>query len=129
MRAHDEEGGPALAKLVRKTTGTAWGALQNRGELLMVELQEEKSRLIQLVIRGIGALFLAMMTMLLVTGAVIYLVPEEYRIWTVVGFAALYLAGTAWAILSLKAVLKRTPFGTTLAEFKKDADLMEAFSE
>jgi len=78
---------------------------------------------------GMGTLFLSLMTALLITGAVIFLVPEEYRIYAVGGFAALYLIGTIWAIVSLKALLKKIPFGDTLAEFKKDSDLMEAFSE
>jgi len=108
---------------------TGLGALQNRGELFMVELQEEKARLIQLIIRGVLAVFLSIMTALLVTGAVIFVVPEEYRLWAVGGFAVLYLAGTIWAVMSLKALLKRVPFGDTLNEFKKDSELMEAFSE
>lgn len=127
--SRNQQDGPALGMLVRKTLGTGLGALQNRGELFMVELLEEKSRLINLIIRGIGALFLAMMTMLLITGAVIFLVPEQYRLYAVGGFAVLYLAGTIWAILSMKAMLKKIPFGDTLAEFKKDSELMEAFSE
>jgi uncharacterized membrane protein YqjE len=122
-------GGTTLGTLVRKTLATGIGALQNRGELFMAELQEEKSRVINLVIRGIGALFLGMMTLLLITGTVIMLVPEEYRLYTVGGFAALYLAGTLWAVFSIKTMLKKIPFGDTLAEFKKDSELMEAFSE
>lgn len=121
--------GPALGTLLRKTFATGIGALKNRGELFMVELQEEKSRLISLIILGVGALFLAMMTLLLITGAIIFLVPEDYRLYAVGAFAALYLAGTIWAVLSLKALLKRIPFGDTMAEFKKDSELMEAFSE
>jgi len=121
--------GPTLGRLVRKTVATGIGALQNRGELFVVELQEEKSRLIKLVVLGMGTLFLSLMTALLITGAVIFLVPENYRIYAVGGFAALYLIGTIWAIVSLKGLLKKIPFGATLAEFKKDSDLMEAFSE
>ncbi|HYG21196.1 MAG TPA: phage holin family protein [Verrucomicrobiae bacterium] len=127
-RSHDDTG-PGLSTLVRKTMATGLGALQNRGELFMVELQEEKARLIQLIIRGVLAVFLSIMTALLVTGAVIFVVPEEYRLWAVGGFAVLYLAGTIWAVMSLKALLKRVPFGDTLNEFKKDSELMEAFSE
>ena len=121
--------GPALGTLLRKTFATGIGALKNRGELFMVELQEEKSRLISLIILGVGALFLAMMTLLLSTGAIIFLVPEDYRLYAVGAFAALYLAGTIWAVLSLKALLKQIPFGDTMAEFKKDSERMEAFSE
>lgn len=126
-RNHEE--GPGLASLVRKTLGTGLGALQNRGELFMVELQEEKSRLIKLVAFGVGAVFLGIMTLLLITGAIIFLVPEKYRLYAVGGFAALYLIATIVATVSAKNLLKRIPFGDTLAEFKKDSELMEAFSE
>ncbi|MBC8095870.1 MAG: phage holin family protein [Akkermansiaceae bacterium] len=128
MTRNSQEG-PPLATLLRKTLGTGLGALHNRGELFMIELQEEKSRLIHLIVRGIGALFLAMMTLLLITGGVIYMVPEQYRLHAVGGFAVLYLAGTLWAVFSIKAMLKKVPFGDTLAEFKKDSELTEAFSE
>lgn len=118
---------PSLTTLVRKTLSTGLDTLHNRGELFMVELQEEKSRLIQLVIRGVGALFLAIMTALLVTGAVIFLVPEEQRLLAVIAFAVLYLIATVWALFSIKSMLKRIPFGETMAQFKKDRDLLEAF--
>ena len=118
-----------MGRLLRKTLATGVGALQNRGELFVLELQEEKSRVIQLVIRGVVGLFLAIMTMLLITGAVIFVVPEKYRLYAVGGFAVLYLAGTIWAFVSVKQLLKRMPFGDTLAEFKKDSEIMEGFSE
>src|ERR1051326_2767790 len=106
----DNHQGPALGTLLRKTLSTGVGLLQNRGELFMVELQEERTWLINLFVRAIAGLFLAIMTALLITGAVIYLVPEEYRIHAVIGFAALYLAATLWAIFSVTPLLKRIPF-------------------
>jgi uncharacterized membrane protein YqjE len=125
----DSQAEPTLGRLAGKTLATGLGALQNRGELFVVELQEEKARLIKLVVLALGALFLSLMTALLITGAIIFLVPEEYRLYAVGGFAALYLFGTIWVIVSLKSLLKKIPFDDTLAEFKKDRDLMEAFSE
>jgi uncharacterized membrane protein YqjE len=122
-----DNGGPGLAKLLRKTLNTGMGALHNRGELFLIELQEEKSRLVNLVVRGLAALFLSMITVLLITGAVIFLVAEEYRVHAVGAFAVLYLAATLWAVFSIKAMLKRAPFGETLAQFKKDRELMESF--
>jgi uncharacterized membrane protein YqjE len=118
---------PLFAKLFRKTLVTGMGALQNRGELLLVELQEEKGRLINLLIYGLGALFLAMVTVLLLTGTIIFLFREEYRLYVAAGFVVLYLAGTVVALLSVKALLKRIPFSDTFAEFKKDRELLETF--
>lgn len=128
MTRNSQEG-PDLSTLLRKTLRTGLGALHNRSELFAIELQEEKARLIRLIICGIGALFLAMMTALLITGAAIFLAPEAYRLHVVGGFAVLYLVGTLWAVVSIKAMLRKVPFGDTLAEFKKDSELTEAFSE
>src|SRR5690242_5415503 len=97
---------PSLAGLARKTFATGLGALENRAELFMVEMQEEKGRVLGLVLVGVGALFLAMMTMLLLTGTIIFLVPEESRLWAAVGFTVFYLAGTIGAVFALKAMLK-----------------------
>lgn len=93
----------------------------------MVELQEEKSRLIRMVVFAVGAMFLAMMTLLLITGTIIYLVPERGRLYAIGGFAALYLVGTIVLVMNVRALIKRIPFGDTMAEFKKDSELLEAF--
>lgn len=95
----------------------------------MVELQEERSRMLSLIVLGSAALFLGMMTLMLITGAIIFLVPEDYRLYAVAAFAVLYLGATVAAALAVRKLLKKIPFGDTLAEFKKDSELMEAFGE
>jgi uncharacterized membrane protein YqjE len=127
IAATTENREPSLAKLARKTVTTGLGALENRTELLMVEVQEEKSRLINLIVIGIGALFLAMMTLLLLTGAIIFLVPEPYRLYTAIGFFVLYLAGTIGAIFGLKGLLKKIPFEESLNQIRKDRELLDVF--
>jgi uncharacterized membrane protein YqjE len=118
---------PTLTSLTHKTLGTTLGALENRMELFMVEVQEEKSHTINLIIVSIGALFLAIMTLLLLTGVIIFLMPEEDRFYAVGGFLTLYLAGTIAAILKMKSLLKHSPFGESLNQIKKDSELLDAF--
>jgi uncharacterized membrane protein YqjE len=118
---------PSLAALARKTLATGLGALRNRGELLVVEWQEEKGRIIQILLLAIGALFLAMLGVVLLTGTVLLLVPDQYRIYVAAGFAVLYLAGAAIAAFALKTALKRVPFAESLDQIRKDRELMEAF--
>jgi uncharacterized membrane protein YqjE len=117
--------GSTLGRLFRKTVSTGLGALQNRGELFLLELEEEKARLLQMLFLSMGAVFLGMMTILLLTGTIIFLVPEKYRVYVAAGFTALYLAVTLWALFSLKMVLKEIPFGETMAQVKKDRELLE----
>ena len=49
---------PGLGRLVQRLTTTTVGALHNRFELLIVELEEEKGRLLKAVLIGVGLLFL-----------------------------------------------------------------------
>jgi uncharacterized membrane protein YqjE len=117
---------PTFGKLASRTIGTCLGALENRAELFVVEFEEESERMLQLVIFAAGGLFLGMMTMFLVTGIIIFVVPPEYRLYVAVGLAVLYLAGTVTAVFTVKKLLQKTPFAESLKQIKKDAELLEA---
>ena len=112
--------------MLRHTLTTGLGALHNRGELFVVELQEEGDRLLHLIIRAVVGLFFGMMTVLLFTATIIFITSPEYRLHVAIGFTVLYLAGAIWGFLSCKALLKQTPFGETTAQFKKDRELLES---
>src|SRR5436190_17148616 len=102
----EQESGPSLASLLGKTARTGLGLLHNRGELFLVEMQEEKSRAINLIVWGLGALILANLTLLLLSGLIIFLVGEPYRVYAAAGLTVLYLAGTIIALLRIKGLLK-----------------------
>jgi uncharacterized membrane protein YqjE len=123
----DELQMPTLGRLARRTVATCLGAFQNRTELLALEFEEENDRLLKLVIFGVSGLFLAMMTLLLVTATIIFLFPEAERVYAALGFAALYLAGTVVIGFIIKGLLKRVPFAESINQIKKDAELMDAF--
>jgi uncharacterized membrane protein YqjE len=125
MIAEDEI--PTLGRLARRTAATFLGALQNRAELLAVEFEEEHDRMLKLVLFGISALFFAMLSILLVTATIIFLVPEAYRVYAALGFAVLYLLAAVAAIFAVKGLLKKKPFAESLDQFKKDAELLDAF--
>jgi len=120
-----EEQLPTLGRLARRMASTCLGALQNRAELFVVEFQEENDRLLKLVLCGVGALFLAMMTVLLVTGLIIFVVPQDYRVYAALGFAVIYFLGAVAAVLAIKGLLKQAPFAESLNQIKKDADLLD----
>jgi uncharacterized membrane protein YqjE len=118
---------PTLGRLARRTLATCIGAVQNRAELFAVEFEEENDRLMKMVMIGIIGLFLAMMSILLGTALIIFLVPEEFRVWAALGFVVLYLAGAVGAGLMVKGLLKQTPFAESLNQIKKDAEILDAF--
>jgi len=122
-----EEQIPTLGRLARRTAATCLGALENRAELFVVEFQEENDRLLKLVLCGVGALFLAMMTVLLVTGIIIFVVPENSRVYAALGFAVLYFLGAVASVLAIKGLLKHAPFAESLNQIKKDSELLDTF--
>ncbi len=117
---------PTLGRLARRTAATIVGALQNRAELFAVEFEEENDRLLKMVLFGVGALFFLGMGILLLTGTIIFLVPEQYRVYAAGGFALLYLGGGVAAALTVKSLVKKTPFTESLKQLKKDAEILDA---
>lgn len=105
---------PPLTRLVRKALATGFGALENRGELFMVEVQEERRRLILLVLLGVGASFLAMVGVLLLTGTILFLFPSiTGRMWPAASRSS--TSPVAWARCSrFGCCSKKRPFRNPL---------------
>jgi len=118
---------PTLGRLARRTAATIVGALQNRAELFVVEFEEENDRVLKMVLFGVGALFFLGMAILLLTGTIIFLVPEQYRVYAAGGFSALYLIGGVAAGLTVKSLVKKAPFAESLKQLKKDAEILDTF--
>jgi len=116
-----------LKTLLSRLGRTAVGVLENRGELLAVELQEERARLIRLLILAMSLLFLGLLGALLLTSAIIFLFPSDYRVYAAGGFAVLYLGGAVAIFFSLKANLKDEPFAESLKQIRKDKSLLDVF--
>src|SRR5437588_6298050 len=100
---------PGIPGLLRKVGLTALGALENRGELLALELQEEKARLLELLVWALGLLFLAIMATLALTATIIFLFPLEAWRYVAAGFTVLYLAAAGFAFFTVRKLLKRPP--------------------
>jgi len=118
---------PTLGRLAHRTASTLVGALQNRAELFVVEFEEANDRVLKMVLFGVGALFFLEMGMLLLTGTIIFLVPEPYRVYAAGGFTLLYLGGGVAAVLTFKSLIKKATFTESLNQFKKDAEILDAF--
>src|SRR5689334_20428601 len=114
---------PGFKTLGRRLGKTALGALENRGELLAVEWQQEKERLTELLFLSMGVVFLGMMGVLLLAATIIFLFPEDLRLYVAAAFTVLFLGGCVAAFFGLKALLKREPFAESLRQIKKDRAL------
>jgi uncharacterized membrane protein YqjE len=117
---------PGFIAQFRKIGRTALGALQNRGELLAVEWQEEHARMTEILFWAFATAILAMAGLLLLTVTIILLFPAELRIYAFAGFAALYLIAAVVALFNVKALLKHEPFAESISQVRKDSVWLES---
>lgn len=117
-----------FASLVRKLALTCFSAFLNRGELFVVELQEEAARMTEFFLWIIITGMLGMLFLITTTATVVFLLPPAGRIYAAVVFCLVYLAGTVFAAVNLRALWKNAPgaFNDTIAEAKKDAEWLES---
>jgi uncharacterized membrane protein YqjE len=114
--------------MAKQMLATVLSAFQTRGELFITELEEEKTRVVELLIWAMAAGFLGIMFLVLFTGVIIYLFPVDLRIYAAAGFCILYLAGAIMAVLNLRSLIRSgpPPFADTLNELKKDRACLES---
>lgn len=107
---------------------TCLSSLHNRGELFLLELEEERTHFAELLIWAMAVGALGLMFLVVFTAFIILLFPVEMRIWACAGFCLLYLGGAILALLNLKSLLKNSPppFSGSIDEMKKDREWFES---
>ena len=105
----------------RRLGSTLLAILGNRLELFVVELQEERTRVIGVLTLLLLALLFGGFALALVTGTVVYLLWSTHPVFALLSVAACYAAaaGVAWA-RAQRLLHESEPFSASLAEFKKD---------
>lgn len=108
----------SLRRLADALASTA----HNRVELFGVELEEERVRLVALLVWSLAAAFLGMLAVGFITLTVVWFCPEEARKYVLAGFAVLYLGLflTAAGVVRRQWQERPPPFAGTVAELKKD---------
>lgn len=124
MGDHEQDQHTGIFASLRRMCDTALVAVYDRVELLSIEAQEEKERLIHLFVFAGVVVFLGNMTVVMLTLTVLYLAGTGVRGPLMIAITLLYLAGTVWGYLALRKKLATAPrlFNDTLAELKKDRD-------
>ena len=101
----------------------------NRTELLLVEWQEERLRLVEVLLLAGLVLILALMTLMVATLTIVVVCVMNHRLGLVVALGVIYLLVTIGCYWWLRRRLKSwAPFAATLAELKKDKACLEAKS-
>jgi len=107
--------------LGRRSGATILAILQNRLELLVVELEEERLRLFKALLLAAAIIGLGFITLALATAALVVVAWSEFGVLGLLTLCGLSLVSTLLAYWRLRVRLKNWPFlSHTLAELKKD---------
>jgi uncharacterized membrane protein YqjE len=122
----DENEKAGLLEAPRRLGATFLTILHNRLELLVVELQEERVRILEAMLFVAVIATLAFFTLAAVTTAVIILTWNKFGVDGLFVIGGLGLAGTLLVFWRLWVRLKNWAFlPGTLAELKKDLECLD----
>jgi uncharacterized membrane protein YqjE len=98
------------------------GSVQDRVELLSIELHEEKHRLVQIIIWISTVVLSGMLAIIFASLALVFWLWETARVAVAGGLAAAYAIAFAVVLLFFRRFLARQPrpFSGTLNELKSD---------
>lgn len=115
---------PGFFESLRRLAGLLVGAVHDRVQLLSLDVEEERQRLLRVFIWASAALFAAACTMLSFSALVVILFWETARMAAITGVTLFYAAVATTLVVSLRRYLARLPkpFAATLAELSTDRD-------
>jgi uncharacterized membrane protein YqjE len=119
----DRPSGGLFDSLRRFVDGTL-GLVQRRIELFALELQEEKARALDLLVRAAALIVLALLTLVAGTATVVVALWHTSPVLVLAVVTAAYALGAAGLALGLRRRLRAgpKPFAGTLEEFRKDRE-------
>jgi uncharacterized membrane protein YqjE len=98
----------------------------NRIELLMVELQEERVRLLQAILLALGVGALGLLAGLLFSGAIVLLLWNFSPMAVLLGLGSLYAAAAGWFYARLTRLLRDWEnLPATVEQLRKDCACWE----
>jgi uncharacterized membrane protein YqjE len=109
---------------LRRIVSSAFAIFETRLELLGIELQEEKERLIGVLFLGLAAMMLTMMALITLTVLIAIFFWDTYRWQSLAGITLAYVLVAVFCGLRARSGLRDAPnmFDETLSEFRKDRD-------
>jgi uncharacterized membrane protein YqjE len=115
---------PGLLGSLRNLAATLVAMAQTRLELLSTEVEEERLRLLQLLLRASLALFFSALGIIMMTLFVVILFWDTHRVLVTILFGVLYLAIglVLWLVVRNQARGKSKVFSTSIAELAKDRE-------
>lgn len=111
-----------LSDQLRALGDRLFATVQDRIQLVSVELQEEKFRLVQTFIWISSAVFVGMMAITFASITLVYAFEESARLIVLGSLTILYAVAFIVTVLAFRSYLDRQPrpFADTLEEIEKD---------
>ncbi|HRI16201.1 MAG TPA: phage holin family protein [Verrucomicrobiota bacterium] len=116
----DSTESPGLLASLRRLGSTVSRTISNRVELLLVEVQLERTRFLHILVLLLVALALAFLAMLCLTAAIVVWLGATHPVLVLLGLAALYGFGAWWMVRRVQGLLAHESFAGSLSELKKD---------
>jgi uncharacterized membrane protein YqjE len=98
---------PGLITSIKELYAGLLSSAKNRFELFLVELREERTRVLELLLWAAGALFLSLMSFIIITTAVLLLFSQDARVYAAAAFSIGYFVLAGYSIVRLKKLLKQ----------------------
>lgn len=113
---------PGFMNTLRALGDGLVASVQDRVKLFSVELQEEKFRLIRMLVWISAVIFTGVMALTLASIALVYLFWESARLAVLGGLAALYTVAFVIIVVTFRRALARQPrpFAGTIEELAAD---------
>jgi uncharacterized membrane protein YqjE len=108
----------------RRLGAALLGLLHSHVELFGIELQEQKSRTLSLLLFAGLALVFALLALVALSGLILILLWDNYRMQGMIGLAVFYLLAGLFCAMKLKAAIfdESSPFSGTLEELANDRE-------
>ena len=115
----------------RKLGADLVALLRLRAELVGLELEEGNARRKRLLLLGGVAALFGSVTLLLVALLLVLIFWDTHRIAAMAAVTLLYAGVGAWAYASFREIVRTAPapFAATLAEFRKDLEMLRGNDE
>ena len=120
------EPSPGLFSTIRRLLNTALAGVENRIELFLVELREERFRVCEALLLGVAGAVLGFMALLTVTVTLVVIFWDSARVQVLVALSTGYSLATIGIFWRLKLRLRNwSSFAASLDEIKKDRACLE----
>ena len=113
-----------ILESLRNAGRSGLAVLRNRLELFSVELEEQKLRLVRLLVLAGAAIFLANAALLAISATIVILAGPKARVAVLIGLCLIYVGAAIGVFLALRKEIRSAPAAMqeSVTQLKKDLD-------